>query len=139
MATPTTTTATQAKAGRLARFATVGTGAAAVQTGLLWAFVAMAGANYLVAAAIAIEITILLQYVANNAWTFSASRHAGRREYLRGLVRTNVVRGSAIPIQLGLLAALVQWTAVTYVVANLGAIAVSGCYRYFLDARWTWQ
>ena len=126
-------------AGRLARFATVGTGAAAVQTVLLWAFVEFGRANYLFAAAVAIELTILLQYAANNAWTFSASRHTGRSEYLRGLARTNLVRGSAIPIQLGLLAALVRWGGLAYLLANIGAIAVSGCYRYLLDARWTWK
>lgn len=125
--------------GRIARFVTVGASAAGIQTALLWAFVEFGGLNYLVGAAVAIEITIVLQYVANNAWTFSASRHTARGEYLRGLLRTNVVRGSAIPIQLGLLAAFVQWVGLTYVVANLGAILVSGVYRYLLDARWTWQ
>lgn len=138
MATPTPTV-NGTTAGRLARFVTVGTGAAAVQTGLLWSFVELARMNYLVAAAVSIEITILLQYVVNNAWTFSASRHTGRSAFLRGLVRTNVVRGSAIPIQLGLLAAFVRWAGMVYVVANLGAILISGIYRYLLDARWTWK
>ncbi|QLG61225.1 GtrA family protein [Halorarum salinum] len=138
MATPTTSI-DSSTVGRLARFVTVGASAAAIQTALLWAFVEFGGLNYLVGAAIAIEITIVLQYVANNAWTFSASQHTGRGEYLRGLFRTNVVRGSAIPIQLGLLAGFVQWVGLAYVVANLCAILVSGVYRYLLDARWTWQ
>ena len=138
MATPTSSV-NGSTTGRLARFVTVGTGAAAVQTGLLWSFVELGRINYLVAAAVSIEITILLQYVVNNAWTFSASRHTGRGAFLRGLVRTNVVRGSAIPIQLGLLAAFVQWVGLVYVVANIGAILISGVYRYLLDARWTWK
>ncbi|WP_313693812.1 GtrA family protein [Halorarum halobium] len=139
MATPTTSTVDGATVGRIARFATVGASAAGVQTGLLWAFVEHGGVNYLVGAAFAIEITILLQYVLNNAWTFSASRHTGRGEYLRGLLRTNLVRGSAIPIQLGLLAAFVSWAGAGYIAANLGAILISGTYRYLLDARWTWK
>lgn len=123
---------------RLRRFVTVGTAAAGVQTGLLAAFVEVGGLQYLLAAAVAIEITIVLQFVANNAWTFRRHRHATRAEYLRGLVQTNLVRGSAIPLQLAVLFALVRFVSVPYLPANLVAIGVSGIYRYALDSRWTW-
>ena len=94
--------------------------------------------HVLVGAAIAIEITIVFQYVLNNAWTFEATRNTGRREFWTGLCKTNVVRGSAIPIQLGILYALTEWITLFYLVANGIAILVSGIYRYVLDARWTW-
>ncbi|MFB6218326.1 MAG: GtrA family protein [Halobacteriaceae archaeon] len=123
---------------QLRRFVLVGTAAAAVQTVLLGLLVEVGGLQYLVAAALAIEATILLQYGANNAWTFRRTRHSGAGEYLRGLLRTNLVRGSAIPIQLGVLYGLVSWAGVVYIVANVVAIAISGVYRYALDARWTW-
>ncbi len=125
-------------ARQLRRFVVVGTVAAGVQLVLLWAFVEHARLNYLVAAAIAIECTIILQYVLNDAWTFHAIRNVGRSAYLRGLLKTNVVRGSAIPIQLGILYALVTWLGVPYLPGNALAIGVSGIYRYVLDAGWTW-
>jgi len=124
---------------RLRRFATVGSVAAAVQTALLWAFVERFGLHYLVAAVVAIEITIVLQYVLNNSWTFRPSRHRTMRSYATGLLRTNMVRATAIPIQTAILYALVAWGNVVYLVANLGAILVSGVYRYYLDSRWTWK
>ncbi|WP_129116976.1 GtrA family protein [Halegenticoccus tardaugens] len=123
---------------RLLRFFSVGSVAAGLQTVLLWFFVDVAGLYYLVGAVVAIEITIVAQYVANNVWTFKRVRHATRGEYLTGLFRTNLVRGSAIPIQVGLLYALVAWGGLEYLVANGGAIFVSGFYRYLLDTRWTW-
>ncbi len=148
---------------RLRRFAAVGVTAAAVQQGLLFALLRFARLNYLVAAAISIEITIVFQYVLNNAWTFSADQKTDRRAYAYGLLKTNLVRGSAIPLQLGLLyafrellllsplrAALAdQYAFVTalfgvpvgdqiVLLANLFAIPISGLYRYALDARWTW-
>lgn len=125
-------------AKQLRRFVLVGTLAAGVQLVLLWAFVEHAHLNYLVAAAIAIECTIVLQYVVNNAWTFRHIRNAGRTDFLHGLLKTNVVRGSAIPIQLGILYALVTWAGISYIVSNAVAIGLSGIYRYVLDARWTW-
>jgi len=124
---------------RLRRFFIVGCVAAGIQTGLLWTFVEHLNLWYLVAAPIVIEITILLQYFINNAWTFSPSRHTQLWAHAHGLVKTNIVRGTAIPIQTGLLYVFADWLGLMYLIANLGAIFVSGFYRYFLDSRWTWQ
>jgi putative flippase GtrA len=123
---------------QMRRFVLVGAVTAGIQMGLLWLFVDVAGLNYLIGATIAIEITIILSYVLNNAWTFQASQNTGTMEYLEGLVKTNLVRGTAIPIQLGVLYALVEWASVMYLVANAVAIFLSGLYRFVLDKRWTW-
>jgi putative flippase GtrA len=80
----------------------------------------------------------VLTYVLNNAWTFDERSNDGRRAFLRGLAVTNVVRGSAIPLQLGVLFALTEWAGVAYLLSNGVAILVSGLYRYVLDARFTW-
>ena len=123
---------------RLRRFFVVGAVAAGVQQGLLFGFLELTELNYLVAAAISIEITIVLQYVLNNAWTFSADRKTEWWAYVHGLAKTNVVRGSAIPLQLGTLWALVTFISLQYLIANVFAIGVTGLYRYALDSQWTW-
>ena len=123
---------------RLCRFAVVGTITAGVQMVLLWLFVDEGGLNYLFGATIAIEITIVLSYVLNNAWTFRASRNTGWAEYLVGLAKTNLVRGTAIPIQLTVLFVLVELGGLPYLLGNAFAILFSGVYRYVLDRRWTW-
>lgn len=117
----------------------MGATAAGLQTVLLWAFVEGAGLHYLLGAGIAIEITILFQYVLNNSWTFRGMRHTTLEGYFRGLVKTNLVRGTAIPIQLALLYSFVTGLGIEYLIANLGAIFFSGIYRYVLDSRWTWR
>ena len=123
---------------QMRRFVVVGALTAGLQLVLLWLFVDAAGVNYLVGATVAIEITIVCSYVLNNAWTFRASRNTGVSDYLTGLLKTNLVRGTAIPIQLGVLAALVEWGGIMYLIANVTAILVSGLYRFVLDAQWTW-
>ncbi|SEV89293.1 GtrA family protein [Halobacterium jilantaiense] len=125
-------------ATQMRRFVVVGAFTAGVQMVLLWLFVDTGGLNYLVGAVIAIEITIVLTYVLNNAWTFKAIQNTGRAEYWTGLLKTNVVRGTAIPIQLAVLFVLVEWQSVPYLGSNAVAIVVSGLYRFVLDARWTW-
>ena len=125
-------------APQLRKFVAVGTVAAGIQLGLLWVFVEHGGLNYLVGAAIAIELTIIFQYVLNNRWTFSQMKNVGRSAFVSGLAKTNVVRGTAIPIQLAVLYGLVQYQGVSYLLANAAGILVSGIYRYVFDARWTW-
>ncbi|MGQ3328042.1 GtrA family protein [Halorubrum sp. FL23] len=123
---------------QMRRFVVVGAITAGIQMGLLWLFVDVAGLNYLIGATIAIEITIILSYVFNNAWTFQASQNTGVSEYLGGLLKTNLVRGTAIPIQLGVLYVLVEWASLMYLIANAIAIFLSGLYRFVLDSQWTW-
>ncbi|MBB6646941.1 GtrA family protein [Halobellus ruber] len=151
---------------QLRRFVIVGAFTAGIQQVLLWVFINILGLFYLLAALFAIEITIILSYVLNNAWTFQVTRNTGTVEYLVGLLKTNVVRGTAIPIQLGILYALVESGAfdplaagaeavelsafgvikplvasvgpIEPLLANAVAIVVSGIYRYVLDAKWTW-
>jgi len=123
---------------QMRRFVVVGAATAGVQMVLLWLFVDTAGLNYLIGATIAIEITIVLSYVLNNAWTFKANQNTGVSEYFRGLLKTNLVRGTAWPIQIGVLYALVEWGSLMYLVANAIAIFLSGLYRFVLDRRWTW-
>jgi len=123
---------------QLRRFVVVGIVTAGVQMLLLYAFVDVARMYYLLGAVVAIETTIVLSYVLNNAWTFRESRNVGTVDYLTGLFKTNVVRGTAIPIQLGVLFALVEWLSLWYLAGNAIAIGVSGLYRFVLDASWTW-
>ncbi len=143
---------------QLRRFVIVGAFTAGIQQVLLWVFINVVGVFYLLSALFAIEITIILSYVLNNAWTFQATRNTGAVDYLMGLLKTNVVRGTAIPIQLGILYALVEIGAFEPLVTSIGplepplasigpieplaanavAIVVSGIYRYVLDAKWTW-
>lgn len=124
---------------RLVRFFLVGATAAILQTALLSVFVDFAGINYLLSAAVAIELTILFNYVFNNAWTFYRSRHNVMQEYLAGLIKTNLVRGTAIPIQMSILYALVTFAGTGLLVGNGIAILLTAPYRYILDASWTWN
>jgi putative flippase GtrA len=123
---------------QMRRFVVVGALTAGIQMTLLWLFDNVVGLNYLLAATIAIEITIVLSYVLNNAWTFRASQNTGLSEYFGGLLKTNLVRGTAWPIQIGVLYALVEWGGMAALVANAPAILISGLYRFVLDWQWTW-
>jgi putative flippase GtrA len=122
----------------LRRFALVGLFTAGIQLVLLWLFVDRGHLNYLLGAGVAIEITIVLAYVLNNTWTFQDAQHTEPRAFLGGLLKTNVVRGTAIPIQVGLLYVFVEFLGIWYLIGNAVAIGFSGLYRFVLDVHWTW-
>ena len=124
--------------GQVWRFMLVGATTAGVQQGLLWAFVEQIQLPYLFGAVIAIEITIIMTYVLNNAWTFQSRRNVGLVRFFTGLVKTNLVRGTAIPLQLAILFFLVEFQQVPVLIANGIAILFSGIYRFVLDFWWTW-
>ena len=124
---------------RLVRFFLVGATAASVQLLLLWILEDLVGFHHLVAAFLAIESTILLNYVLNNAWTFARSQHVSPREYLVGMGKTNLVRGTAMLLQIGVFQALLTLTMDESVVAMGVAILLTAPYRYVLDASWTWN
>ncbi|MDY7083169.1 MAG: GtrA family protein [Halobacteria archaeon] len=121
------------------KFVLVGAIAATLETLLLWSFVEIAGFNYLVVAAFSIEFAIILQYFINNLWTFGHKKHDHARGMLGGLVRTNLVRGTSIPLQVSILYVFVNFGGIYFVFANVGAMVISGVYRYILDSRWTWS
>ena len=121
------------------KFVLVGLAAAVFETVFLFGFVEFAGFNYLVVSVFAIELAILGQYFLNNAWTFEGDSHGCWSERLRGLVKTNLVRGTSIPLQVGVLFLITQVLGVFYLVANIGAMLVAGAYRYVLDSRWVWD
>ena len=81
---------------QLRRFVIVGMLAAVIQMAL-WGFVDVTGRNYLFGAVVAIEATIIFQYVLNNHWTFQHCQNTGTTEYITGLLKTTIVRGTAIP------------------------------------------
>jgi putative flippase GtrA len=123
---------------QMRRFIIVGTFAAGVQQAILWGLHNPVEMNYIVASVISIEITIILAYVLNDAWTFQSRQNNGTVAYVIGMLKTNIVRGTAIPIQIGILAALVEWVALPVLIANGIAIPISGIYRFILDRQWTW-
>ena len=131
--------ATSPRRERLVRFFLVGVTAASIQQALLWLLTSPGGVNVYLGAFVAIEVSILFCYVLNNAWTFHRSSHSSRREYLVGLGKTNLVRGTAIPLQLGILYVLLTLGSAGVLVGNAVAIGVTGLYRYALDSAWTWN
>jgi putative flippase GtrA len=109
---------------RWAVFNIIGAMGLLLQLGCLWALKDGLGMDYLAAAALAIELAVLHNFVWHFHWTW-ADRPAARAGLVRRFVRFNLTNGAiSICGNLVLMAALVQLAHVHYVLANLLSVAV---------------
>ncbi len=126
-------------------FNAVGAMGIVVQLAALMALTGWIGLNYLAATALAVEVSVLHNFVWHERWTWSDRKSSSRLEVFCRLARFNFANG-ALSI-LGNLAAmrfLVGVVGLNYVVANLIAIAACSivnfaageCYVFSLKQPW---
>lgn len=122
---------------RFLRFNAVGALGIAVQVAVLWLLAGPLHVHYLVATAVAIEVSVLHNFVWHLRWTWAPhdAEHATNRVYFRCLM---FHAGNGLVSMLGSLALmplLVGQLRLHYVVANLAAIACTGAINFLLGDR----
>lgn len=126
--------------GRFVRYCLVGGSGVAVNMGILWWLKSSGALGTLRAGTVAIEASILNNFLWNELWTFRdrSREHPGLRDRLVRLAQFHLVCGVGAVWQLGLLWGLAvhwQWH---YLMANLIAIVMVTLWNYGLNTTWTW-
>lgn len=130
------------RSGELARFGKfmlVGASGVVVNEGLLWLLTEKAGLYYLISSAIAIEASIITNFILNHWFTFADVKGKGVKSYVTRLGQFNLVSLVAVGINLGLLWLFKTEFGVHYLIANLIGIAVSMLWNFFANNLWTWK
>lgn len=89
------------------------------------------------ASPIAIEISILSNFMLNNMWTFT--RRNTRAAFFRKLWRFHLVSGLAGLMNYSILLLLVRVFSLWDIFAYLIGIAAGTLVNYFLNSVWTWK
>jgi dolichol-phosphate mannosyltransferase len=94
------------------------------------------GIYVLTASAIAIEASILSNFVLNDFWTFRDRRsgHLAVR-----LVKFNVLMLAGLVVNLGVIYVATSYFGIAAALANLGGIAAAFLLRYALSVRYAWM
>ncbi len=125
------------KSEEFIKFLLVGASGVAVNLGFYVFFSRIAGLPLEVASPIAIEISIISNFLLNNAFTF------GKRSSANGLrkrfLRFHVVAGAAGVVNYSVLLLLAKSFGMWDIAANLAGIACATLVNYFLNSRWTWK
>ena len=118
----------------IVRFALVGASGVVVNTGVLYALHGRAGWPLIPASALAVEAAIFNNFLWNDRWTFKARDGARYR-----FIRFNLISLGGLLVNTMILAMLVAWAGIHYLVANLFAIAVAMAWNFAANSRWTWR
>jgi dolichol-phosphate mannosyltransferase len=124
---------------RFAKFGLVGASGVLVNEGLLMLLHGLAGLPLEWGSALAVESSIISNFVLNDIFTFRDRRLPGRPAYFRRLAKFNLVSLGGLLINTGLLMALTQLAGMDYRLANLIGIAVAFLWNFFINTRWTWR
>lgn len=120
---------------RLGKFCIVGGSGMIVNEGLLWLLTEIAGLFYLASGMIAIEASILTNFVLNDFWTFKKER---KGNYFARLGKFNLARIFALSINFGALW-LFTLLGLHYLVSNLIGIALATIFTYLTSLLWVWK
>ncbi len=124
---------------KIVRFGLVGLSGILVNMGLLYALTEVAGLYYLVSAAIAIELSIVSNFVWNDIWTFKAARDLRLVRNLQRFGSFQAVSMGGLVINMGILYLLADVAGVYYLIANLAGILIAFAWNYAANRHYTWR
>jgi len=117
------------------KFLLVGLTGILVNEGLLYCITDLYGVNFQISSLIAIEASIISNFVLNDLWTFRDHRNGG---YFYRLLKFNVSRSITGALNYVILLFL-AWLGMSYLVANLIGIGVSTLLGFGLSTEWVWK
>jgi len=124
---------------RFAKFGLVGASGILVNEGLLWLLTEFAGLVYLVSSVIAIETSIISNFVLNEYFTFRDRRRPSINSIFGRLLKFNLVCLVGLLINLGVLWIFTSVVGINYLISNLFGIALAFLWNYFANSMWTWE
>lgn len=127
------------EAVRFIKFCLVGGSGVLVNFGLLWLLTEQAGFHYVLSAAIAIETSIITNFLLNNFVTFSDRRASGRKGFFGNMAKFNLVSLGGLLINVAILALLTEVAGFYYMFSNLFGIAGATLWNFFVNNWWTWK
>jgi dolichol-phosphate mannosyltransferase len=124
---------------KILRFALVGLSGIVVNTGILWALTERAGLYYLYSSAVAIETSIITNFLLNDFWTFGgeSGHRMGRR--IHRFLSFQVVSLGGLVVNMAVLYIGKEIFGIYYLVANLLGILAAFIWNYLVNRHLTWK
>jgi len=121
---------------RFLKFSLVGGAGVVVNNGLLWLLVEFTALPFYFCSLVAIEASILGNFLLNDMWTWRDRRES---RFWARLYRYNASTAfSSLFINVTVLLYLKEWLGVPYLLANLVGIGFSVIFNYLVNSVWTY-
>jgi dolichol-phosphate mannosyltransferase len=124
---------------RLLKFLAVGASGIVVNQGLLFLLKEFGRLALSVASPIAIEASIISNFLLNDAFTFHDRRTGGAGSFLGRLGKFNLVSLAGAAINFGTTLLLTQLFGIHYLISNLIGIFIATMINYLFNNWWTWK
>jgi dolichol-phosphate mannosyltransferase len=131
--------ATRREILKILQFALVGISGIAVNTGILWVLTERAGFFYLYSSAVAIETSIVTNFLANDLWTFGGEtgHRMGRR--IHRFLSFQAVSMGGLVVNMAVLFTGKEIFGIYYLLANLLGILAGFVWNYLVNRNTTWR
>jgi dolichol-phosphate mannosyltransferase len=124
---------------RVFKFGIVGISGIVINLGILFGLVEFFTMNKDLASPIAIEISILSNFILNDLWTFGSIEDQKVSGRWHRLVAFNIVSVGGAVINYGIFLMLTTWFAVYYLAAQLIGIVIAFVWNFLVNRRVTWK
>lgn len=122
---------------RIGKFAAVGLSGLFLNEILLLILTEFAGLYFILSGIIAVEISILTNFILNETWTFR-DRNKGESAWKR-LGKYNMISFGGLLINVVLLFSFTVFLGIYYLISNVIAIIVVFSWNYLINLKFTWQ
>lgn len=119
----------------LARNTVVSTGVFLVGLAVLWVLVEQGGMDKVIATGIGFVVANSLHYVFGRVWVYRGTDRAVASGFVLFLM--NGIAG--LLITMGLMALLLEYTAIHYLIARIGVSVIAGLVMFVLNAVWNFR
>jgi len=119
------------------KFIAVGFSGLVVNMLLLWLFVSILKLNVAISGIIAIETSVITNFILNNSWTFNKS--ARRVHWTRKFAKYQISVILGMGINYIVLITLTKFFGIFYLLSNLIGIGLATVSNYLLSSRWAWK
>lgn len=124
---------------RFIKYLVVGGSGVLVNMGLLALITEVFGLFYLLSAAIAIEASILNNFLWNETWTFRDRRTSMPKSVISRIGKFNMVSLLGLALNMGVLALFTEALGVYYLVSEIFGIMAATAFNFTVNKWWTWQ
>lgn len=124
---------------RIFKFIAVGLSGVIVNEGILWILTEFAGIKYYYSSLVAIEASIISNFLLNDRFTFSDRSKGNKASLFSRLLKFNLTCAAGAVIQYGALLLFTEVFGWNYLLSNLIGIVIAFVWNYILSMVWTWK
>jgi len=124
---------------RFVKFCLVGASGFLVNMFFLWFFTEILKIYYLFSSLMAIELSIVSNYVLNDLWTWHDRGKEGKSEYFKRMLQYHLSASAGLLTNIAILWLLTELLHIYYLFSNAFGILAGTFLNFFFNDRWTFR